>query len=433
MINWRKPFLKIIFGVLGASTQQFHRLDKKSLEDLELLKKQKLQNLLDDAFENVPYYRELFTKENLLGDDGKFDLKNFEKIPYLTKDIISENLHDLESKSYSFGRKYNTSGGSTGEPVRFLQDYRYRMINVFANKIYFNEILGKKLGEPEINLWGSERDINSNSESKAKDLLNWLYNRTFLNAFSVDDDKLASFVKIINRKKPVSMWVYVESIDVLARYIEENNLEIYSPKFIISTAGTLYPEIRDRVERVFKCPVYNQYGSREVGPMAIECFEKKGLHMFPWSHHIEVINGDIIVTVLTNRAMPIVRFKIGDTAESVANSVCPCGRNTLIFESVKGRTINHIKRPNGRLIHGQLLIHMFYYQEWIKKFQFIQTSLNEFTIRYISNRKNLDMEKAYLENRLRKLLGKGIIITWKEENKIEPSKSGKYLYVISKV
>lgn len=436
-MNWRKPLIFAGLHLRGSRIPQYlkeiERVEKLSQKEIKKYQEDKLRKLLLHAYKNVPYYHRILPKAGVI-KKGNIHLENFNKIPILTKDIIRKEGKNLYSKDYKKRRPYeNTSGGSTGEPVKFIQDKEYWHRNI-ANKLYFNRMLGKDIGEKEINLWGSERDIFRNSLSPKERVTNFLYNRTFLNAFKVDEDKLKKFTSEINRVKPESMWVYVESIDLLAKFIEKNDLSIHSPKIIISTAGTLFPEIRERVERIFRCPVYNQYGSREVGPVAIECKYQQGLHCFPWSHKLELVGkGDlknVIVSDLTNYSMPLIRYKIGDIAKKADKLCCECGRNTLFFKEVSGRVISHFITENGDIVHGQYFIHAFYFRDCIKRFQIIQKNHNLVVCNIVLEKEKNETEIEEIEDKIKLVMGNNCKVKFEIVDEIRPSKSGKYLYIV---
>lgn len=97
----------------------------KSNSDLIHFQKKYLSNLLLHAYEKVPYYHNLLKKYEIVLD-GTVDLSKFHDIPLLTKEIIRSNSQDLISTDIS-NRKwyYNSSGGSTGEPIKLIQDDLY--------------------------------------------------------------------------------------------------------------------------------------------------------------------------------------------------------------------------------------------------------------------------------------------------------------------
>jgi phenylacetate-coenzyme A ligase PaaK-like adenylate-forming protein len=76
----------------------------------------RLENILKHAINNTKYY-------------SQFKNKSLEEFPILTKDIIRENFENLKSNDLDKRNWFlNTSGGSTGEPVKFIQDMEFRNI-----------------------------------------------------------------------------------------------------------------------------------------------------------------------------------------------------------------------------------------------------------------------------------------------------------------
>ena len=436
MINWRKPTIFALLYLSGSKIPRnlkiIQKLAKSSKREIKKYQEEKLKKILLHAYKNVPYYHQVLAESGVITKSGKVDLKKFFNIPTLTKDIIRKEGKNLHSSDYKRRGHYkNTSGGSTGEPVVFIQDKEYEDVNVIANKIYFNRMLGKEPGEREINLWGSDRDIKRNSQGFKNDLINILYNRRFLNAFELSDKKLDHFIKIINAFKPISIWSYVESLDEISKYVEEKNMRMYSPKFIITTAGTLYPEMKERAQRVFNCPIINQYGSREVGPIAIQCLQRVGLHVFPWSHYLEIIDGEVVVTCLTNFSMPLIRYKIGDEATKSKKVTCKCGTPTLFFKDIKGRTISHFIKETGEKIHGQYFIHLFYYRDWVKKFQIVQNEINQIECKIVGKKNGFEMYK--ISRNIKRIMGNNCQVKFCFLKEIRPLDNGKFIYTICKL
>ncbi|MCK4795922.1 MAG: phenylacetate--CoA ligase family protein, partial [Spirochaetes bacterium] len=175
------------------------------------------------------------------------------------------------------------------------------------------------------------------------------------------------------------------------------------------------------------------YGSREVGALAIECGYKKGLHYFPWSHYIEIIDSEIYITVLTNYSMPLIRYQIGDTGLKIDENKrkCKCGRNTLFFKEVTGRTISHFKNEKGEIIHGQYFIHLFYFKDMVRKFQIIQHDYDLIECKIAGNLSKNEMEE--ITKKISIVMGNNCKVEFNFVKSIKPTKSGKYLYTISNV
>jgi len=439
-MNFRKLIIFAGLYLTGSKIpgylKEFERIDKLPLDEIRKYQDEKTKKLLLHAYNNVPYYGRIL-KESGVITNGNIHLENFDKIPFLTKDIIRKEGENLYSSDYKNRKPYeNTSGGSTGDPVRFIQDKDYRQINI-ANKFYFNRLVGKDVGEKEIDLWGSERDIFRNTISLKEKIINFLYNIKFFNAFKLDENRLREYISDINDIRPVSMWVYVEAIDFLTRFIEKNHIQIYSPRCIITTAGTLFPEIRERVEKVLGCKVYNQYGSREVGPVAVECEYKQGLHCFPWSHKLELAGEEefkkIIITDLTNYSMPLIRYEIGDIGEDSDSQICKCGRPTLFFKDIKGRVTDIFVTKKGTAIYGGYFRHPLFGVGWIKKYQIVQKDYDHVIYRIVKsgNIEEIDLKK--IADFAKNIMGEDCNIEFEFVDEIKPSESGKYRFTISEV
>lgn len=212
------------------------------------INKKKLEKILLHAHNNVPYYHKILKKSGVISGE-KVNLKNFNKIPLLTKEIIRKEGKNLYSKDYQQRKYYeNSSGGSTGEPVKFIQDKEYDDWNI-ATKIFYKKLGKQDIGERELRLWGSERDILEGKEKLSIRIRNWLYNRKELNAFRMSTKKMEEFVEIWNKFKPQWVEAYVQSIYEFAKFIEEKKLDIYSPKGVLVSAGTLYEPARKKLKK----------------------------------------------------------------------------------------------------------------------------------------------------------------------------------------
>ncbi|SHE68026.1 phenylacetate-CoA ligase [Desulfofundulus australicus DSM 11792] len=266
------------------------RLPKKQIYELQ---QERLHRLLTHAYENVPYYRTLLKEHGWTRGLPKSAVFKFSQtLPFLTKEIIRERFDELRSEDLP-RRKwfYNTSGGSTGEPVRFIQDSDYHQW-AQAGKMLFDKWTGYSVGMPKIVLWGSERDLLVGNETLRTRIGRWLRNEHWLNTFRMTEADMQTYVQRINAVRPVQILAYVESIYELAKFIEREGLKVHTPRAIMTSAGTLYPHIREVIERVFMAPVFNRYGSREVGDMACECEAHQGLHVNPLTHYLEIVKPD---------------------------------------------------------------------------------------------------------------------------------------------
>lgn len=114
---------------------------------------------------------------------------------------------------------------------------------------------------------------------------------------------------------------------------------------ICSAGEPLTPYRRQLLEQVWGVPVYDNYGMTETGPQAMDCPERQ-LH--PWQEHFlwEVLDeklerpvapgepGLLVVTSLTCRATPMIRYVTGDRVQRLERP-CGCGQTQVL--QVRGR------------------------------------------------------------------------------------------------
>jgi len=415
-----------------------------TLEENRNLQRKKLFKLIQYASQNIPYYQRVIQEHQIsFSEDTIFaDLKKF---PLLTKDIIRNNFDQLyKFRDHTYYR--NTSGGSTGEPAIFYQDRDYFTWGL-ATKILFDEWTGRKIGEPMVKLWGSLSDVLRSGQGFKGYLRQQLYGVTILSTSRMAEKDMYKYVQRINKIKPYLIFAYTNSIDEFAHFIRKHHLSIYSPQAIMTSAGVLYPEVCARIERVFQAPVFNRYGSREVGDIACNCEKSEGLHLIPDIHYLEIVDdegkevklgeaGNIIVTLLTNYTMPLIRYKIGDRG-ILSDKDCKCGHGLPLLEKVVGRITGNFKNKLGDYISGGLFFSLFYFIENIKQFQVIQETIDYISINLvvIDKTKLKDMDKDFKEINqiIWKAMGNDTKIKYNIVDEIKPSPSGKYMYAFSRL
>src|SRR5262249_24567435 len=95
------------------------------------------------------------------------------------------------------------------------------------------------------------------------------------------------------------------------------------PKALISSATTLLPGQRARLEAHFGCPVIDMYALNEAGPVAYS--RDAGHEVLPHDLYVEIVDdagrpvepgqrGEVVVTGGVNPNLPLVRYRTGDFA-----------------------------------------------------------------------------------------------------------------------
>ncbi len=405
--------------------------------------KEALVNLLRHCEQHVPYYAELMVRT---GRGYERDPMGYlQALPLLTKTEIRQHSERLKSDDLARRRWiYNTSGGSTGEPVRFIQDRQYCDHQMAIQMLSF-DWAGRAFGQSAVRIWGSERDILQGGMGWKMKTLNALTNDRYFNAFRMSPERMRNFLAELNAQPPQLIVAYTQAIYELARFAEKEGIPVTPQKSILTSAGTLYPFIREQIERVFGCKVFNRYGSREVGDIACECEAHAGLHVFPWGTYVEIVDeegqpvpagveGNIVVTSLINYAMPLVRYAIGDRGILAPERVCACGRQGQILAKVSGRNVDAFKTKEGVLIDGEYFTHLLYFRSWVQRFQVVQQDLSTIVFKVVKTAADAtEQELTEIVQNTRAVMGADCRVDFQFLADIPPAASGKYRYTISEV
>lgn len=401
-----------------------------------------LHALLDHARRAVPYYRAVAPRAR--SDENP--VAQLRAFPILTKDIIRSEFKsllssDLDSRHWY----YNTSGGSTGEPTRLVQDREYADRSAVLTSVLY-ERMGFRSGDRIYTLWGSEREILQGSVGLRARVSGWIHNATMLNAFRMTPEAMRAHLQLIARRPPGILICYAQALYELARFAEEEGISVPPQRIITSSAGTLHPFMREVIERFFGCPVFNWYGSREVGAIATQLPGEPHLWVPPWAQYVEILDedgrpapdgveGEIVVTLLLNNAMPLIRYRIGDRG-----ALAPPARDgAQRLLRVSGRNVDVFRKRDGTLIDGEYFTHVLYFRDWVRKFQLVQTDYECVTLKVVpanggapeAVRQTRAPELAEVEQKIRAALGPECVVDVQILEDIPPAASGKYRYTIS--
>ena len=413
-----------------------------STEEIKKLQWAKLKNLLEYAYTNVPYYRRMFETLNMSPKDIATP-NDFRKLPILDKEKITDNLSDIVSSAYDRRDLHkNSTGGSTGAILRFFSD-RKEIPFVQALVLLNDQWAGLELGDKHTLLWGSPFDI-----SRQKKLKNRIYYRMlrllFLPSYNLSEETMHKYAKKLRQYKPKTIIGYSSSLYLFAKFLEENKIRDINPKSIISSAEVLYDYQRELIESVFQCKVFNRYGSREIGAIAQECPEHSGMHINAEHVYVECLKengepaapgerGELVITDLDNYGMPFIRYRIGDVGV-LSDRKCNCGRGLPIMEKVEGRTFDIIVGTNGIYFDGHFFsILLRTAVDGIKQFQVVQESEKEINIKIVIDEVFKTEYIDVLTNKIHEYCGEDMRINFNIVDEIQPTKSGKFRFIISKV
>lgn len=448
-MNLRKPAILTLLQVSGSGVPGELALIgqiERSPERIAEVQRARLAELLRHAWAQVPYYRDTLESCGAVRE-GRVDLDRFTDIPFLTKDVIRAEGDRLRAKALPRGRKAfaNASGGSTGEPVRFWQDSGYWDTTIAVRTYHFSTV-GKQLGEREMKIWGSERDLFEGTLGWKATLQNWAYNRRFEQCWHLPEAQIQKILRDIDRWKPKLLWCYRDGIDAVAKHVVAHGLRPHAPAAIVLGGATVYPYMVQAIERAFNSPAISAYGSREVGAVACQCLARAGHHIATHANVVETIDaagqpvvgrdGELAITPLANYAMPFLRYRIGDRGR-LTHDQCPCGRGFPLLESLSGRMVEVLVNARGEQvdpIYFIQLLAVIFNRGFFRKFQVVQAEDGALTLNVVldagATQEAAQPNLTEVVEKIRLVMGANCPVEVKFVEDIPLSASGKHPYVV---
>ena len=144
------------------------------------------------------------------------------------------------------------------------------------------------------------------------------------------------------------------------------------------------------------------------------------------------VEGEVVVSDLTNRVFPIVRYRLGDVS-SYRQGDCACGRKLPRLGAISGRNSDMVRLPDGSTIAGALG-HIFDHAPLsVRQFEIVQDADYSVTLRFIpSHRDDARAGVAQAEQNLRTML-RGLVPVALEEVTSIPQVGGKMRFIRSSV
>ncbi len=421
----------------GRSTMRFLRefraTDTKTSADLARWRLEKARRLIEHARRESPFYAEAFADRGLSAD-GLRSLDDLSRFPTIDKGLIRERLDDLVARDHRDRVFQLATGGSSGQPLIFYTD-KVREASQLAAKLRAREWWGIRVGDHQVDLWGSPIELSAQDRFRA--FKDGLLNQWVLSAFHLTDEAMAAYRDILARRRADFLYGYASVLARYARFLDARgeNLHPLRMKGAISTAELLLEPDREVIERVFGCPVINEYGCRDGGYIAQTCPEG-GLHIAADTVIVEILSddgnplppgevGEVCVTNLWSFGMPLIRYRLGDTA-ALVEAPCECGRPQPLLSRLGGRQTDTLITPDGRRIHGLGAMYVLRVLPAVESYQVIQEAPDHLRVLLVPQGQPAEIDlEAPVRDGLAELMGEGVRIEVERVEAIPVLPSGK--------
>ena len=408
-------------------------IELMTADEKNQLQFERLQSTLNRANRNVVFHQKRFLEAGV--DPARIQsLADVARLPFMKRSHLSQHypyelfavpLRDIVRIHTAPGTTRNpTVSGYTPQDLKIWQQILARGLK--AAGVTPHDILQINL-TPGLANWG--RDYKSGAE--------------LIEASVIPNIPLSIEKKLmVLRDYKTSVLVTPPALAMeLAGYIREqavntNALELGT---LILVGDAIAQTDRQFLEERLNVTVWLHYGLSEVpGPaIAFECAAHEGLHVNEDHFLAEIVNpdtgaplpdgetGELVLTTLTTRAFPLIRFRTGDKA-CFYSSPCSCGRSLRRIEWL-GERSDEIMNIDGVNVHSQLIrssleealgraagpFHFSVKKAEERKFLEIWLPISEAL--FSDEIKELEQLIQYAENKLRENLGVPVVIRLKEK------------------
>jgi phenylacetate-CoA ligase len=332
--------------VTPSETAELLRLLRGRLpsgDELEAIRGRRLRSLVRHAFDNVAYYRRLFDSAGLHPGDIR-SVEDLRHVPISTRDQLRGAGEDGFARGVdrAAGMIARTSG-STGRPWSI---FRTRGENRLRRALDFRSM--RWAGVEPRDVIATVGPVRSVSRPLAK---LGLYRTEHVSPFLGIDQQIERLRQI----RPSVLWIYPSALRALLRHAG-SLAAVARPRMLITAAEPFDDLLRRRVLEERPIETRNFYGAVEAGRIAWECATGEGLHVNADCVVVELAEDEVegaarpvVITNLSARAMPILRYRLGDRVELV-DRPCSCGASLPLMRPPAGRDWDLIELPSGRLV-----------------------------------------------------------------------------------
>lgn len=344
-----------------------------SAAEAQALRDRKLQALIRHAYDNVPYYRELFRSAGLSPEDIR-TAGDLQRIPVTTKDDLkAAGVERITARGTDLAacRLLHTTG-TTGTP--------------FAIRLARGELQARRLVEFRALLAIGFRPRDRLTvlgpmqphAARLHQRLGFYRSVNVSPALSPDDQ-----IDRVRRSRPTILWAYPTVLRALLGRVDDRLETVARPRMIVTSAEVCGDALKARMQGGRSIPTFNFYAANEVGRIAAECRAHEGLHVNEDHVILECVrpdgtagpgnDGAAVVTGLDARAQPFIRYRLGDVI-AFTGQPCSCGSPFPLIGAPVGRAGDVVTLPSGNVVSIQPLSFLLRTMSGLDQYRIIQES-----------------------------------------------------------
>ena len=320
-------------------------LETMTREQIEALQVERLKETVKRCMNN-PFYKARLEKAGVTPENIT-SVDDIRRIPFTTKQDLRDTYpFGLASAPLTECVRLHSSSGTTGNPTVIL--HTQKDLDEWANQVARNLWM--------VGLRPNDVFQNSSGYGMFTGGLGFQYGAERLGMLTIPAAAGNSLrqIKFMTDFGTTALHAVPSYVTRLYEVMQEQGVDPRKDtklKVLAIGAEPHSEEQRKRIENMLGVKAYNSFGMSEMcGPgVGFECKEQNGLHFWEDYYIVEIVDpetlepvpdgeiGELVLTSIRREAMPLLRYRTRDLTRVLGRG-CPCGRNHVRLDRMKGRS-----------------------------------------------------------------------------------------------
>jgi phenylacetate-CoA ligase len=371
-----------------------------------------LQEAVSHARATAPYY----------ANYPQIELRNFNSLqllPVLTRETVRENRAHLLSRDVPpHQRIIAGTTGTTGGNLKVAYTEKLAGEN-WAFLLRQWAWAGVKPRQPRVTLFGA-RVVPITRTTPPYWTHNLPERQILLSIFHLSQRTAADYLKFLHEHQGAVLEGFPSVLSILADFALSRG-ETIPMRAVFTSGEPLYAAAREKIESAFQATVFDSYGMTEYCGLIQQC-EKGEMHLAPEYGYLEILDennapvaaddeGYFVWTGFLNRAMPLVRYRIGDRGRWRLGPRCPCGRAFPRVTPTITRESEILHCADGRIFSPRALNQYLKGATSLRFCQFVHDRAERVVVRAVAGSDLAAQEMMKIREELQQLLGESMRVT----------------------
>lgn len=371
-----------------------------------------LQETISHARATVPYY----------ANYPRIELRNFDSLrllPVLTRESVRENRGQFLSRDIAAHHRIVAgTTGTTGGNLKVAYTEKLAGQN-WAFLLQQRMWAGVNPRQPRVTLFGARVVPTSRTTPPF-----WTHNlperQILLSIFHLSERTAVDYLKFLHEHQGVVLEGFPSVLSILADFALCRG-ETIPMRALFTSGEPLYPAAREKIESAFQANIFDSYGMTEYCGLIQQC-EKGEMHLAPEYGYLEILDqnntpvtadeeGFFVWTGFLNRAMPLVRYRIGDRGRWKLGPRCSCGRAFPRVTPTITRESEVLHCADGRIFSPRALNQYLKGTTSLRFCQLVHDRSEHLVVRAVAGSDHAAQEMMKIREELQHLLGGSMRVT----------------------